>query len=870
MSLQAYQRKRDFDQTPEPAGEVVDTGWRRFVVQEHHASRLHFDFRLEMGGVLKSWAIPKGPSLDPADKRLAVSVEDHPVSYIDFEGHIAEGNYGAGEVVVWDKGHYEAIDPADPLQAIAAGKLRLRLHGATLRGEFSLFKLSGRKDQWLLVKTKDREARKGWKLNTLLEDDKPAPVARRGPARKQRRPAAPKKTSRASPQPYGHDTPVPGAVAASMPDVLEPMLATLVDRPFDDPDWLFETKWDGVRTLAYLDEGQVRLVSRNHKAMAFRYPELAGLAEGVRAAQAVLDGEIVSLDDEGHASFQRLQARMGLQDPAEIERLAAERPVVFMAFDLLYCDGYDLRAGALVDRQALLRSRLAAGDRLHLSQPLDASGERAYRVAREQGVEGLIAKRKDSPYQSGRSGDWLKIKTVQRQELVVGGFTAPRRSRPLFGALVTGYYQDGKLLYAGHVGGGLSHADLDHLHGLLAPLKTSKPPFADPPSTNEVVTWVEPRLVVEVKFAEWTSDGCLRQPIFLGLRDDKDPRQVRREQAQPAEVEVKQAEAKAAPEVVAGQETAVPARKAFAASKALAGTVRVVAGRHEVTLTHADKVYWPDEGLTKTDLARYYWQVSDVLLPYVKDRPMILKRYPNGIARPSFFQHDVGDVPRFVRTTQAEAENGRVIDYVVCDNVATLLYLSNLGNIALNPWHSRLRRLDKPDWVVFDLDPKEAEFKTICAVAMALKDVLDRLGLAAFPKTSGSRGLHVYVPIRIGPSYDQTAALAQRVAEVVAAENPVIATVARSLRQRPAHSVYVDHLQNARGKSMVAPYAVRARPGATVSAPLTWREVTQCADPAEFTLETLPRRLKRRGDLFAPVLNEKQGLERALARLEKL
>ncbi len=877
MSLEQYKRKRRFDETPEPEGRERKTGRQRFVVQEHHATNLHFDFRLEMLGVLKSWAIPKGPSMDPADKRLAVAVEDHPVDYIDFEGTIAEGNYGAGEVYVWDTGKYELVPPGDPSLALAAGKLKFILQGKQLKGEFNLVKLGRGENQWLLMKAKDQHAEKGWRLKQK-QTDKPARRAGKTAGKTAAKKASRKRTTKkkaAEPDPASAVRPgrglaaVPGAAAGPMPEHVDAMLATLVDKPFTDPGWLFETKWDGVRALAYLSGGSVRLISRNDKDMTARYPELAGLAKAVKG-DAILDGEIVALDEAGRSNFQLLQARVGLQEAADIERMAAKTPVVYEAFDLLYADGFDLRPGALADRKALLEARLKPGRAVQVSAHRVGEGEKAFREAQARGLEGIIAKRLDSPYLAGRAGGWLKIKTLKRQEVVIGGYTEPRRSRQYLGALVTGVYENGELVYAGHVGGGFNRDSLEKVYSLLQPLRTRQSPFAEPPPTNEAVTWVKPKLVAEVKFAEWTADRRLRQPIFLGLRDDKRPQEVVMEKEKSVKRKVKEAEATAPePNGHGGNGKAEPAETAFR-RKTLSGNLGVKAGRSTVALTHVDRVYWPDEGYTKADLLRYYWTVSETILPYLKDRPLILTRNPNGIAAPGFFQHDVDvdDLPEFVQTLTSEAENGRMIDYVVCNNAATLLYLANLGTIAQNPWNSRAGSLDNPDWIVFDLDPGEVPYRQVCDLALAVREALEGLGLAVYPKTSGSHGMHLYVPLKPHYNYEQAAAFAERLAARVVKANPKLATLERSKGKRSKKLIYLDHLQNARGKSVASAYSVRARPGATVSTPLTWEEVKRGVDPAKYTIKTLPARLAQKGDLFAPVLKKKQGLEQALKRLE--
>ena len=909
MALDQYQTKRRFDQTPEPRGQARDTGQQRFVVQEHHATALHFDFRLEMGGVLVSWAVPKGPSLDPRQRHLAVRVEDHPVEYIDFEGTIAEGNYGAGQVAVWDSGTYELLEGNDPQAQLDAGKLTFRLHGRKLRGDFALIKMGGRaKEQWLLIKSRDQYARPGWELVNVLDTGAEAPAARRGARKgsaakkkaamsKGARPAAARtaaparRRSAADGKQAVTPGPIPGAEAAPLPEHVAPMLATLVNAP-PEGDWLFETKWDGVRALAYLDGGALRLMSRNDKELGFRYPELAGLPGWVRARQAILDGEIVFLEEDGRSNFQRLQARIGLQDPAEIRRLTAGHPITYVVFDLLYLDGFDLRPAALADRKALLRERAQLGPALAYSEHMVGEGERAFAEARAAGQEGIVAKRPESPYYEGRAGAWLKLKAVHQQEVVIGGYTQPRQTRQYLGALVVGVYDGGRLRYVGHVGGGFDRNSLEEVYNELQPLITPRSPFAQEPPTNEPVHWVRPERVAEVKFAGWTDDQKMRQPIFLGMRDDKEPREVIFERPRAVEEDAPAARrtpraAKTSaqgstrtranghsPRRATSNKSSTRAAKPPTAARALtqpgpSGDLDVRVGSEVVSLTHLDRVYWPDAGITKGDLLRYYWQVRAPLLLALKDRPLILKRYPNGIDQKPFFQHDVDvkSLPPFVDTFAAESETGRALHYAVCQNAATLLYLVNLGTIAMNPWSSRVGAIDRPDWMVFDLDPGQVAFRTVCDAALAVKDVLDRLGLASHAKTSGSRGIHLYVPLKPVHTYQQVAELAESVARQVAAERSDLATVERSKASRPAGKVYVDFLQNAHGKSVACAYSAREHPGATVSAPLTWREVQSCPDLSEFNIHTMPQRLTKRGDLFQAVRGGRQTLKGALEKV---
>lgn len=580
MSLETYQKKRHFADTSEPRGRLAKTTRQRFVVHEHHASRLHFDFRLEIARVLKSWAVPKGPSLDPRDKRLAVQVEDHPVSYIDFEGEIAEGNYGAGEVRVWDNGTFELVEPFDPEEQLDAGKLSFVLHGKKLRGEFTLVKMANRDKQWLLIKKEDEYSKPGWKLETILKDTDTSQTTRARSGSRANKGSRAEKKSKGAPgaktemrgngsdifrddgQPLydeddyadvrapdtlhfrkgGKRLTIKNVKRSAMPKKIEPMLATLVNKPFVDAEWLFETKWDGVRALCFIQGGTARLVSRSQQDITFRYPELEGLPKWVNAERAILDGEIVVRDEKGAARFQLLQQRIGVVEKADIVERAAQSPAMYCVFDLLYFDEFDLMPAALVDRKKLLKAILKNGRSVKFSAHTTRDGKKAFAAAARKQLEGIVAKHKTSPYVQRRSSRWLKIKTELRQEVVIGGYTEPKGSREHFGALAVGLYRDGELHYVGSVGGGFNRKSLAQMYKRLQALETKRSPFAEGTQPNEHVRWVEPKLVGEVKFAEWTADKRMRQPIFMGLRDDKDPRQVRFEHEQETQRQVAKAE----------------------------------------------------------------------------------------------------------------------------------------------------------------------------------------------------------------------------------------------------------------------------------------------------------------------------------------
>lgn len=824
MSLDDYRRKRNFGRTSEPEGEAAQGAGNRFVVHEHHATRLHFDLRLEMEGVLKSWAVPKGPSMNPAEKRLAVMVEDHPLDYIDFRGEIEEGNYGAGEVEIWDSGTYRVIEGG-----IDQGKLVFDMFGAKLNGRFSLVRFSREPKNWLLIKGRDGFADPDWKLEQVLP----------GGSRKER-----KGMLRGAEPPQASP---PASVADPMPERISPMLATLADGPFSDSDWLFEVKWDGYRAIAFITPDSFRLVSRRNENLIDRFPQAEAIPGMIDAQTAILDGEMVVVDSEGKPSFGMLQdAGRGLPAGAAL---------VYYVFDLLYINGSDIRARPLIERKETLQKIVRPGGLVKYSDHVIEQGERFFEQVSKAGLEGMMAKRMDSPYVEKRSSYWRKVKAVREQEVVIGGYTEPRGSRQCFGALVVGVYEGDSFRFAGHVGTGFDDRELRRVHDLLQPLVTDKCPFDPVPATNEPATWVRPEMVCEVKFAEWTSDGILRQPVYLGMRTDKNPRDVIRERPQSAP---------SVPKPKPARRKAVAAEEVFEGD--LKGDLWVDVDGAEVALTNLDKVYWPAEGYTKGDMLRYYWRIRETILPHLRGRPLILRRYPEGIEGESFYQHNVGDAPEFVRRVGIE-EGGSTINYIVADNAASLLYVANLGSIGLHPFMSRAESLDRPDWIVLDLDPQDAPFSTICEVAMAVRAVLDEAGLRSYPKTSGSRGVHIYVPIEPVYTFDQAQDFGEVVARLVAFRSPEIATVERLRNRRGEGRVYVDYLQNAEGKTVASPYSVRPVPGAAVSAPLEWEEVASKPDKGRFTMLTVPGRVAEMGDVFADVLAHGQKLAEPLERL---
>lgn len=839
MGLLTYRRKRKFTDTPEPRGKSERAaGALRFVVQKHDASRLHYDFRLELGGVMKSWAVPKGPSLNPRDRRLAVMVEDHPLDYRTFEGTIPAGNYGAGTVMVWDEGTYHAVGADDRRaterqiqKGLEEGHLKFVLQGEKLRGAFALVRIKkGDAKSWLLMKAADEFATQ----EDVTAQDRSV-ITRRSMdeiARRVSRPA--RGESR-------HETnvPEPRDPDAAMPRKVKPMLATLVDQPFDREGWVFEPKWDGYRAIAEIRGKHVKLYSRNQKSFEAKFVPIVRALEEF-GHDAVLDGEIVVVDDQGRSQFQLLQnyARHGTGR------------LLYYVFDILYLDGRDLRALPLVRRKEILATVVGNEGLVRPGEHVEGHGIALFEAARAHGLEGIIAKDGQSVYAEGARGrDWLKIKTHKRQEAVIAGFTEPRGSRKALGALILGVYEGDDLVYIGHTGGGLDGKGLADARARLEPLVRRACPFRTRPRANAPVHWVEPKLVCEITFQEWTESGIARQPIFVGFREDKAASEVHRELSGPIP-EVKPSKAKPSKARSSG---AKPARRA----------------RSGLALTNEEKVYWPDEGYTKGDLIAYYRRVAPVILPYLRDRPQSLHRHPDGITGESFFQKDVGrrPPPDWVETARIDSEsNGGSIEYIVCQDENTLLYLANLGCIELNPWNSRVGSLDNPDYLAIDLDPEAIPFARVVDAALAVRRVLDGAGAECLCKTSGKSGLHIYVPLGAHYPYDQAKPFAEIVANLVHGLLPDSTSVVRSPARRQ-HRVYLDFLQNRRGQTLAAPYCVRPEPGATVSTPLKWSEVKRGLDPARFTIRSVPARIDKVGDLWAPVLGAGINLADCLDRL---
>jgi bifunctional non-homologous end joining protein LigD len=900
--LDEYRKKRDFGKTAEPAGRVAQSAAAstlRFVVQKHAASHLHYDLRLEMDGVMRSWAVPKGPSTDPAVRRLAMEVEDHPVEYNDFEGTIPEGEYGGGTVMLWDRGTYapEARRGESHLAAARRGyekgRLSFRFEGERLKGSYTLVRTEavqgGARSRWLLLKQNDDEAVQGLELT-----DEVATSVTTG--RTMEEIAAGAGGSRVW---HSNRGGAPGGLApraeAAEPlptTSLSPMLATSTGSVPSGGEWVFEPKYDGIRVLAFASPAGVSLVTRNGHDKSLQFPEIVEALRSLvreRESPLVLDGEIVALEGGRIARFERLQSRMHVKDHRRVSRLAVSIPAALVAFDLLL-DG----EAVLLDqpwrrRRAALEAALTKDEpgTLMLSETSTDYPDLRERGQRE-GWEGVMAKRADAPYRpSKRSADWLKLKLENQQELVIGGWTEPRNSREHLGAILLGYFDaDGKLVYAGHTGTGFDRRSLEQVYRKLKRLERKTSPFTERPRTNAKAHWVTPRVVAEIRFNEWTREGKLRQPVFLGLREDKDPRSVVREvgaeknSADAADSGRKPAPRTGAPATAVQERTAKSGGSAGTKPDTVVERIRALrSNRGEGTLslgrggsipvTSLGKVFFPRTKHTKGDLFEYYAAMSAHILPAMRDRPLVLKRFPNGVEGEAFYQQAAPEqAPRGVRVETLTMDGTDQLR-LVGGNLATLLYTVQLGAISYDPWHSRVGRLDTPDFTIIDLDPGPgATFRRVVRVAGWVKEELEEMGLQGALKTSGSEGLHIYLPLTAGTPLEAATLVAQIIATRVAQKHPKEATVERMTKNRPHGTVYVDYLQNILGKTVAGVYAVRARPLPTVSTPLAWDELTPQLDLREFTIETVPARVEEVGDLWAAAMRKKNSPTALLRSLE--
>lgn len=831
--LTSYREKRTASRTPEPFGGRVLAGGSIFVVQKHAARNLHWDLRLELDGVLLSWAVPKGPSPNQADKRLAMMTEDHPLEYAEFEGVIPEGEYGAGAMIVWDRGVWTPIE--DPHEGLEKGKLLFELHGHKLMGKWTLVKTNQAPNSWLFIK--ERDAYLDPEKST---DDYPDDSIYSG----------------LTVEEFPHADAYAEGVAEEVAEIgaaegvvrakdVELVLATAEEKPFSRKDWIFEIKYDGYRLLAERSGRDPFLRSRKGHDLTATFPEIARAVRGLPYEDLVLDGEVVVNGDDGTPSFSKLQRRGRILNKADALRASFALPAVYHVFDLLGIEGHDLRGLPLLTRKEILRNILPTVGPIRYVDHLPEQGVLMYEHVQRMRLEGIVAKKADAPYRGGRSTSWIKVRTVSVDDFVVVGWKESKGARGGLGSIHVAQYQDGSreeedgrhLVYMGSVGSGFSDEELTETLAALEAIEVDACPCTEGPvPKGKQNHWVSPERVAEVIYKELTDGGVIRQPSFSRFRDDLDP-----EACGFAPTEVTEEE----PE-----------------------PVEIVEPK-EVHFTNLDKVFWPEEGYTKGDLIEYHRQVAPWMLEYLIDRPLVMTRYPDGIDGKSFFQKDAPPyAPDWLRTVTVWSEGSeRELSYFVADDEESLLYIVNMGTIPIHVWSSRVGSLAAPDWCILDLDPKEAPFTDVVEIARTIHALCEEIGLPSYPKTSGSSGIHVLVPLGGRLTYEQSRTLGQLLGQVVVAERPDIATLTRNPDRREG-KVYIDFVQNGHGRLLVAPFTVRPKPGAPVSAPLKWSEVTKRLEIRNHTIESVPRRMKRlKEDPLRPVLDDEPDLLGALDRL---
>lgn len=895
-----YQNKRNFKITPEPAMEKknVNRGPLVFVVQKHSARQLHYDFRLEVDGVLKSWAVSKGPSDDPTVKRLAVMVEDHPRDYANFEGTIPAGQYGAGQVILWDRGtyspdengelHFDDRKQAEELmrKGLDSGKISITLRGEKLKGSWTLVKMKQSDNNWLLIKHRDEYTDSG---QDILEKDKSVLSGLTIDDLKSGSKPELKHTASVSlPK-------VEGTRKAAFPSKISPKLASLARAPFSDEKWLFEPKLDGFRTMAFINNGRIWLQSRNEIDVTGHYKTLIDSLKQQAAAQLVLDGEIVALDAKGKLCFQCLQGYLKSMNHVS-GKFEMPTAIIYYVFDILYLDGYDLKGVLLTLRKELLKKVLKPTKELRLVEDFDTNGEKVYHAAVENGLEGVVAKQKDSIYEPGkRSKNWLKIKAVKSDEFIIGGFTEGTGNRSkTFGALVLGYYdKENNLQPAGNVGTGFDDAMLASLRKQLDSIVVKRSPFKTQPDGINGVTWVKPEMVVEVKFAEWTQDNRLRAPVFLRVRDDKAASAVHPTKV----VEKPQAESF----MTAAEKDG--SKDVLAQMENKDGDFILEIEGQKVSLANLDKAIWPAtklmRGLTKRDLITYLIKVAPYLLPHLKDRPLSLSRFPNGIFGQHFFQKHYKPLPDYVETVVLSAHELQDQEYLLCNNLATLLWLGQIADIELHSWFSRVVSgedfkvktkgkkdpdyyVNFPDFLIFDIDPyiysgKEAAgdepelnrtaFSKTCQVALKLRETLDTLKCPAFVKTSGKTGLHVFIPILRQLDFHGVHTTAETLCKYLQQKYPDEITIDWAVEKR-AGKIFLDYNQNVRGKTLASIYSPRPSPQASVSVPLKWEELGKVY-PTDFTILNVPDRLAKEGDIWANIMKFKIDIVKQFSGMAK-
>ena len=818
--LASYRAKRSQDATPEPFASTRYVEGTRFVVQQHSARALHYDFRLEFDGVLLSWAVPKGPSPDTQDKRLAVRTEDHPLDYVNFEGVIPEGNYGAGAVIVWDRGAYVALE--DIQQGLEKGKLLFELKGYKLKGRWTLVKIKKAQKEWLLIKERDAYVDEGgtevYPTDSVLSGRTVDGLMSgknlsQSIVTKLKRQKVPQKSIRGA--------------------AIKPMLAES-DEPFSRPGWVFEIKYDGYRLVCCKRGDEVTLISRNGNDLTNVFPEIAECVAALPYDHFIIDGEAVVHDEQGLPSFARLQKRGRLTKRPSIMRAAVRYPASLYAFDLLAFADFDLRRQSLLLRKSFLKAVLPTVGPLKYSDHIDEHGEMMYAHAQEMGLEGLVAKAAESTYRAGRSKDWKKIKIEKTDEFAVVGYTPAKDGSDGFASLIIAQWDGEQWIYRGKVGSGFSHQELRDLWADLGALKPMERLASAPKEPGQ--HWRHPEFVVEVRFNDVTPEGVLRHPVYLRIRDDKTPKDCRlvREELLDETLEVEDDDAEV-----------------------------------QVVFTNRDKVFWPEQGYSKGDLIDYYEAVAPRLLDFLRDRPLVMTRYPDGIEGKNFFQKDAPSyVPDWIRIETMWSDSAeREVRYFIADDVESLLYIINMGTIPLHVWASRVDKLERPDWCILDLDPKEAPFKDVIKIARCIKTVCDDIALPCYAKTSGSTGIHVLVPLGRNLTFEQCRDLGALLAQVVVSRLPKIATVTRRPSGRQG-KVYIDYLQNGHGRLLVSPYSARPVPSAAVSMPLRWSEVNSKLSIERFNIKNAKSRMIRlKSDPWQDLLTQQPDLIGALDAL---
>ncbi|MBA6151413.1 DNA ligase D [Gelidibacter maritimus] len=807
MSLEEYRKKRHFKDTPEPEDIIDNDNKFRFVIQRHRASHLHYDLRLEMQGVLKSWAVPKGPSMNPKDKRLAVHTEDHPVAYLTFEGVIPTGNYGAGKMSIWDEGHYENLYPDNDVTSdYASGKLKIVFHGDKIKGIFTLVRSTSmnKKNQWLFIKHADEFATD---MNYNAEDF----------------------NLEVSANTHEQD-------ALNLKSMVKPMLASPGTKIFNDKNWIYELKYDGYRVLANINSGQVELYSRNGISLNEKFKLIHDELGGVEHT-AILDGEVVLLDAKGLPRFNALQ---------NYSVTSTKGVLVYYVFDLLHLNGHDTIDLPLLDRKELLKTLIEDFQHIMYCDHVDAMGITVFEQALAMGMEGVIAKKADSTYDPNlRSSNWLKFKNIEDTEVIICGYTLSKNKARKFASLILGMVEEENLVYVGTCGSGFTEKQMTELYNKFELLKTDTPIFQiGEHLKGRKAVWLRPKLVCEVKFSEWTPNNIMRHPVFLRLREDKS-------------IPFHQTD-----EIISEQ----PVKKISSDSEFTLEVDQI-----KVPITNPDKMYWPEAKLTKYDLLDYYIKMSDYILPYLKDRPESLHRHPNGIQGDSFYQKDHENLPTWIDTVAiASKSSEKELNYLLCQNQATLIYMNNLGCIELHPWHSTLYQLDRPDYAIIDLDPStDNTFEQVIETALATKAVLDDAKIKGFCKTSGASGIHIYIPMGGMYTYEEARDFTKLLCVYIHEQLPELTTMERSLKKR-GPKIYLDYLQNRKGQTIVSAYSVRPVKQATVSTPLDWSELKLGVKVSDFNINSVPERVSNQKDLFKGILGKGINMDAVIDQLMKL